>query len=447
MSFEDNKDGTYRYSYMGSENTNTYDPYSSPYSKKPKKERKNLKFFAKVIVAAIVFGLISGSVSYGVFRLGNATFGVPGQPSQIKEGKVSSGGTVNGTAVSTATTVNDVTDIAENVMPAIVQVTNMSVVEYRGFFGQIYKQNSESAGSGVIFADDGDSIYIATNNHVVSNSKEITITFCNNEAVSAILKGVYPQRDLAVVRVSKTELTDEALEEIKVATLADSDSVAVGQATVVIGNALGYGQSVTTGVVSALDREVSIQDDSTGEVVTNELIQTDATINPGNSGGALLNMNGEVIGIVSAKYSGTAVEGMGYAIPISTAKEIIDEIIAKGYYEEKGESSEASSPQGNGAYLGIVGGMDIDQNTAMKYNMPTGVYVSQVLSGSAAEKAGIERGDVIRAVDGKQVSSIKSLQEILADYNPGDSAKVTVANSRDNYRDVILTVILDNRND
>ncbi len=443
MDSQNNGNSTYRYSYTsyssGSDNNSYYNGQGEPRGEK--KYKKFLKFFGKILAAALIFGLVSGIIFIATIKVGGRITDTEAVSSDT--GAVTSGGTIQGTAVSTATAINDVSDIAKNVMPAIVQVTNVSVVEYHGFFGQVFSQPRESAGSGVIIADDGKYIYIATNNHVITNSREVTITFSRNEAVAAEIQGTYPNKDLAVVKVNRSEISEDTLKEIKAATLADSDSVSVGQAVVAIGNALGYGQSVTTGVVSALDREVSIPDETSGNIITNNLLQTDAAINPGNSGGALLNMTGQVIGIVSAKYSDQAVEGMGYAIPINQAKEIIDEIISTGEYTDPGTSTEI--PQGEGAYMGIYGGMDIDQNTAQRYGMPTGVYVSQVVTDSPASKAGIERGDIIRAIDGKKVSSITSLQTILAGYKPGDTVTVTVADNKRNYKDVEVSVVLDSK--
>lgn len=423
-------DGVYRY---------TYEKKEEP--KKPK--RGGGGFIGKAIVAGLIFGLVAGSVSYGTYRAAGKAFGEPAIQKQNTEVTQNSGTTISGTAVSKAITVNDVSDIAKNVMPAIVQVTNTSVEQYWGFFGQLYQKPTTSAGSGIIIAEDDSYIYIGTNNHVVTNSREITITFANNEAYAAELQGTYADKDLAVVKVSKSEVSDETSKEIKIATLGSSDNLNVGQATVAIGNALGFGQSVTTGVISALNREVSIQDDATGQVITNALIQTDAAINGGNSGGALLNMNGEVIGIVSAKYKATGVEGMGYAIPISEAKVIIDQIMATGeYVGEEGEDPQANIPVGNGAYLGIYGGMDIDQQTSLRYDMPMGVYVSQVVENSPAEAAGIKKGDVIRGVNGQSVSSMTALQSVLASYKPGDKVTVTVAVASLNYQDKELKVTL-----
>lgn len=424
-----NEDGTYSYvPKEGGSGGNGQGP----------KPRRKAPLFLKVIAIALVFGLVAGSVSYGTFRAGAAIFG----PVATGNAGISLGGNnISGTAVSTATTVTDVSDIVTNTLPGIVQVTNVSVREYTGFFGQTYVQTTPTAGTGFIIGADDDNIYIATNHHVVSNSKEITITFFTDEAVSGQLKGSYPDRDVAVVLVKKSDISPETLEEIKVVALGDSDTLMVGEGAVVIGNSLGYGISVTTGVISALNREVSARDDSSGAIITNEkLIQTDAAVNGGNSGGPLLNMKGEVIGIVSVKYVRTDVEGVGYAIPISDAFKIIEELIKTGNYTE--DYSESGSNSGNGAYLGIYGGMDIDSQTASMYNMPTGVYVSQVVEGSGAEKAGIARGDVIRGLDGVDITSMTTLRRELGKHNPGDTVVVTVAIASKGYTDIDLRVTL-----
>ena len=242
-------------------------------------------------------------------------------------------------------------------MPSIVAITAVSVEEYPSMFGQSESYESESAGSGIIIAQDDDYLYIVTNNHVISGASSLTVTFVDDSYAEAEVQGTNSENDLAVVKISLANISDETLEEIKVATIGDSDSLEVGDSAIAIGNALGYGQSVTTGVISALNREVEMEDEETGEVTTSELIQTDAAINPGNSGGALINSNGELIGINSAKYSDTDVEGMGFAIPMSTALPIIQDIIENGTADEdtasddSGESTEQQMEQyyyGNG---------------------------------------------------------------------------------------------------
>ena len=430
-----------------------YSPYQDPTpAKKPKKSGGFGKTLIKTVAIAVVFGLVSGGVFYGVNRFAGQTQSKEDtteqtQTSETKEEPAadvttiaSQDGPVESTDTTAVTTVTDVSDIVENAMPAIVQVTNMSIVEYRSWFGQNYQAQSESAGSGIIISQDSDYLYIASNNHVVEGATTLTITFCDDSAVEAQLQGTYPANDLAVIKVAISDISSSTMDSIKVATIGDSDSAEVGSSAIVIGNALGYGQSVTTGVISALNRDVTFQN-SDGSTQTISLLQTDAAVNPGNSGGALLNMNGEVIGIVSAKYSDTEVEGMGYAIPMSQAKDLINQLMETGTVTVD-NSKEEQSVQGNGAYLGIAG-VDLDQNTAFQYNMPTGVYVAQVVAGSGAESAGIEKGDVITAFNGVEILSMSELQQQLAKCHPGDTVKVSVARSNANYAistvDVTLT--------
>ena len=381
-----------------------------PSKRKPPKTGNFWKGLVKCVIFAIVFGLVAGGVFQGVTHIGgkNGTIG------NSTNATINNNVTLDPTAVSTAVTVTDVSDIVDNVMPAIVAITSMSQVEYYNWFGQSQSYEGESAGSGFIVAEDDANLYIVTNNHVVQSATSLTVSFVDNETVTAVVKGTDPSSDLAVVSVSKADMPSETLANIKIATLGDSDSLRVGASAVAIGNALGYGQSVTTGVISALNREVTTTDSSTGTSITNELIQTDAAINPGNSGGALLNMNGEVIGINSVKYSDTSVEGMGYAIPINTAEPIINELITR----EK--VSEAKS-----AYLGISG-VDVTSELSQTYNMPEGVYIAQVASGSAAQKAGLQVGDIITKFDGKTIHSMETLKELLTYYEAGTTVDIVV---------------------
>ena len=417
-----------------------YTPYEEP-PKKPKKEHKFMKKLGRVAAIALVFGLVAGVVFQGTSHLTAKVLGDDKTTESTESAtstakQLTSSDQIGSTAVSTATTVTDVSDIAENVMPAIVQVTNMSITEYRTWFGQSFEQESESAGSGIIMSTDDDYLYIASNNHVVEGAQELTITFVDGSAVSGEIQGTNPEKDLAVVRVKLDDIEDDTMDQIKVATIGDSATLKVGESAVVIGNALGYGQSVTTGVISALDREVTFQN-TDGSTMTNTLIQTEAAVNPGNSGGALLNMNGEVIGIVSAKYSDTDVEGMGYAIPISEAKPIIEGFINNTPVTDDKDSSDELSD----AYLGIAG-VDIDQMTAYQYNMPTGVYVARVESGTGAEKSGLEKGDVITGFDGKDIYTMAEIQEALKSHEVGDTVTIKVAKSNNNYAltDVQITL-------
>lgn len=382
---------------------------------------------AKCAVLAAVFGLVAGGIFQGVAHIGGGTTNnaVAGTPTSTASG------TVDKTQVSTAVTVKDVSDIVNNVMPSIVSITSMSQAEYYNMFGQSQTYEGESAGSGIIVAEDDKNLYIATNNHVVQGSSSLTVCFADNETVSAQVKGTDPSSDLAVVSVSKDSMKEDTLSAIKIATLGDSSKLKVGESAVAIGNALGYGQSVTTGVISALNREVSTTDSSNGTTVTNELIQTDAAINPGNSGGALLNMNGEVIGINSVKYSDTQVEGMGYAIPISNAQPIIDELITR----EKVDASKS-------AYLGISG-VDVSSDVAKTYNMPEGVYIAQISEGSAAQQAGLVKGDIITEFDGHKVTSMETLKDRLQYYEAGTEVEVKVQRTNNGtYEEMTINVTL-----
>ena len=403
------EDSYYSYSYVrdgGNENTTwraddytnysynqaggSQNRYETPkekrkwFRKRQKKTERNNGFgmkLAKCAALAAVFGLVAGGVFVGTGYLGMTKLGVTKSDSDSKSVTVEST-KIAGTATSTESTevgAIDVSGIVDEVMPSIVAITNMTEAQYRNFFGQVQNYESESAGSGIIIGQDNDYLYIVTNNHVVAGATSLTVCFVDDQTVTAEVKGTDSNSDLAVVAVKISDISGDTMKNIKVATMGDSDSVKVGESAIAIGNALGYGQSVTTGVISALDREVTLQDESTGST-TNALIQTDAAINPGNSGGALLNLQGEVIGINSAKYSDTAVEGMGYAIPIATAKPIIDDLIQRETVDEA-----------ESAYLGIAGA-DITEDVSETYNMPRGIYVTKVVENSAADEAGIQKG-------------------------------------------------------
>ena len=385
---------------------------------KPKKQRAPRKpgafgpFAAKTVAAALIFGLVGGGVFTGVSYIGTRAI-LNSSTASAKLTTTTSGGTKQ-TSSGDAKDLTDVSSVVDEVMPSIVAITNTGTVTYNSFFGK-QSQQSQSCGSGIIVSEDDDYLYIATNNHVVADSEELTVQFDDDSVVKAEIRGTDPDDDLAVVRVKKADLGKDTYSNIKIATIGDSESVAVGSPAIAIGNALGYGQSVTTGIVSALNRTVTTQDSQTGETVTNnKLIQTDAAINPGNSGGALLNENGEVIGINSVKYSSTEVEGIGYAIPMSVAKPIIESLIQDGKYTNE-----------NQAYLGIKGG-DVSSEM-VAYGFPQGVYVSSVSAGSGAANAGLQEGDIITAVDSTKISSMTELQSALKSYKAGDKVTLTVA--------------------
>lgn len=412
-------------------------------AKKEKKpgEKKQHGFgmtMAKCAALALVFGLVSGTVFYGTgfaFRYTSGTNQAQQQAAAESADKTAetalNKGNLSATGVSTATTVNDVSDVAENVMPSIVSITNMSSQVQPDWFGRLYEEEVPSAGSGIIIGQTDEEIYVATNNHVVSNSTQLTVNFVDNQQVTAEIKGTDASTDLAVLSVKTKDIPSDTMEKIKVATIGNSDSIKVGQSVVAIGNAMGYGQSVTTGVISAVDREVTVQDESTGTSITNDLIQTDAAINPGNSGGALLNMNGEVIGINSVKYADTQVEGMGYAIPISAAEPIINNLITREVVDES-----------NSAYLGVTG-QDVTSEISDSFGMPEGLYITMVTENSAADQAGIRKGDVITKFDGRKITSLEGLSDAMKYYAAGTQVEVTLQkNNNGEWKEETITVTL-----
>ena len=378
-------------------------PQKDPKTSKPKKGY--MKKVALVVGAAVLFGAVGGVTMQGTSYLtgkllGKNTKSTVGTTKTVSNAKLTT---------STSTVTSDVSDIVENTLPSIVSITNMSVQEVQNFFGGISQQESESAGSGIIISQNDSELLVVTNNHVVEGSDTLTVTFNDGNSVEAQIKGTDSARDLAVVAVPLDKISDDTMNAIKVATLGDSDSLKVGEPAIAIGNALGYGQSVTTGIVSATGRTIDGFD--------GEYIQTDAAINPGNSGGALLNANGEVIGINSAKINSSAVEGMGFAIPISDASDVIQNLMNK-------ETRSKVSDEERG-YLGIKG-YDVSEEGAQMYNMPTGVYVKEVMSGGGAEKAGLTKGSIITGFEGSSISGMSSLQEQLQYYKAGEEVTLTV---------------------
>lgn len=412
-------------------------------AKKEKKpgEKKQHGFgmtMAKCAALALVFGLVSGTVFYGTgfaFRYTSGANQAQQQAAAESADKTAetalNKGNLSATGVSTATTVNDVSDVAENVMPSIVSITNMSSQVQPDWFGRLYEEEVPSAGSGIIIGQTDEEIYVATNNHVVSNSTQLTVNFVDDQQVTAEIKGTDASTDLAVLSVKTKDIPSDTMDKIKVATIGNSDSIKVGQSVVAIGNAMGYGQSVTTGVISAVDREVTVQDETTGTSITNDLIQTDAAINPGNSGGALLNMNGEVIGINSVKYADTQVEGMGYAIPISAAEPIINNLITREVVDES-----------NSAYLGVTG-QDVTSEISDSFGMPEGLYITMVTENSAADKAGIRKGDVLTKFDGRKITSLEGLSDAMKYYAAGTQVEVTLQkNNNGEWKEETITVTL-----
>ncbi len=385
----------------------------TPITPPPKKatEPKKKPFWKKALLAAcfgIIFGICAGGAFYGVSRL-TASFEKETTSRTAIQETMPKTDSVKKTTTTKSEVVSNVSEVVDKVMPSVVSITTVSTTEYPSFFGYSIPQQSQSSGSGVIVGTNDTELLIVTNNHVVSGANSLTVAFTDNEIAPAVVKGVDANMDLAVIAVNLSDIKQNTMDAIAIATIGDSTSLSVGEPAIAIGNALGYGQSVTSGIISALDREVTVDN------VTNSLIQTDAAINPGNSGGALLNIKGELIGINSVKYSSTEVEGMGYAIPISSAMPIIEKLMTR---ETKAKVAESG-------YLGIHG-IDVDSNVSKVYNFPIGVYVSEIVDNCGAEAAGIKQGDIICEVEGTSITSMDDLSEELSYYSPGETVKVVI---------------------
>ena len=369
------------------------------------------KKWALLICMAVVFGIIAGGVMVGMNYLGGSM--------AAEEESIPQTSTVKVTAKAEDS--DAVVAVAREAMPSVVTISTMSVEEMRSFFGGTQEIQVQGAGTGVIVNKNESELLIATNNHVVEGASQLSVGFVDQSSVEAQVKGTDVDNDLAVVAVQLSDIPAETLSQLKIATIGDSDELELGQPVVAIGNALGYGQSVTTGVVSALNRDLSLTDESGTAITSTGLIQTDAAINPGNSGGALLNMAGELIGINEAKTSssgsGGSVDNIGFAIPIDKAEDSLKELMNLPT-REKVDPSEAS-------YLGIEG-ETITQDITQLYGIPTGVGVVAVEQGSPAEKAGIQQGDVITQFDGRAVANQQQLSDILQYYKAGETVDVTL---------------------
>ena len=412
---------------------NEYNPYQQP-EQETKKSGGFGVTLVKTVAIALVFGLVSGGTASAVLQFNGVSFGSFFEEEEDKmssddkdeeeDKRVPEGGLQQtDTDVQANVTVMDVSDIVNNVMPCVVAISNKGEIKYQGMWGQTYTQETESAGTGFLVEQDTEFIYIASNNHVVADATTLTVQFSDGTTAPAEIKGTIASKDLAVIKVALKDISADTMSVIRLATLGDSNALEVGEAAIAIGNALGYGQSVTTGVISAMGRSVSVADSTTGvTVVNNNLIQTDAAINPGNSGGALLNVKGEVIGINSVKYADTNVEGIGYAIPINDAMLIIDKMI-------DGEKIDASQS----GYLGIQG-----------RDSSLGVYVHAVLPGSAAQKAGIKAGDIITEFEETDIATMSQLQELLSYYPAGEKVDFVILRPQENdkYKEIEITVEL-----
>lgn len=435
--------------------TNTYQPLTPSGShNNNKKNPKNSKKLAKKIGAITLSAVLFGSVAAGSFQAVNyfSPFSkTTGSSGSTASNNSSSTSLLKTTAVSGSSNTGslDVSDITTSAMPSIVAITNKSVQEVQDYFsqfgfggqGQPQTQETESQGSGIIIGKNDSELLMVTNNHVVEGADTLSVCFIDNQVYEAAIKGTDPENDLAVIAVPLDSISDDTMSKIAVASIGDSDSLKVGEQVVAIGNALGYGQSVTTGIVSAVNRTLSSNSSDTQDSNSSSddsssatYIQTDAAINPGNSGGALLNMNGEVIGINSAKLASTEVEGMGYAIPISRVSDIIDNLM-----NQTTRTKVDSDKQGT---IGIKG-INVTSDVQEKYNLPKGIYVSEVTSGSAAEKAGITSGSVITKFDGKSVTDIESLQDLLQYYKAGETVELTLqVPDSDSYKEKTVSITL-----
>lgn len=407
-----------------------------------------MKKTAWIVLSAVLFGTVAGTVMTGVqiassgmvsqfFAIVSSDEKLPEQGEELLP-EPFPGGNIPGIlpevpAVPAPAT--DVSQVVEEAMPAVVAVASTAVYQTPDFgFGWFFGGGSQSyevpsSGSGIIIGENDTELLIVTNNHVVQDTVSLKITFVDDTAVDAAVKGTDPDTDLAVISVPMDQIPQETKEKIAVARLGDSDGLKVGQGVIAIGNALGYGQSVTVGYVSALNREIKTSDGN-----TRVLLQTDAAINPGNSGGALLNMKGEVIGINAAKYSSTEVEGIGYAIPVSSVQDILDELMNR-----KTRSEVAEEKRG---YLGIQG-TTVDEDAAAAFGMPKGVYVYKILKDGAAADSQLREKDIITKLDGMTVKSMQELQKLLKGYESGETIELLVQRQEDGqYKEIQIPVTL-----
>ena len=402
-------------------------PQPQDHKKKAKKPMSSAKKWGMTLAMAACFGLVAGGVFIGTAAVGTKVIGTATEQKQ----EVTIPTTTTTTAADSSDTSDtvkatgemSVKDVASSAMPSLVAISTTTVEEV------------PASGTGVIVGQNDDELLIATNNHVVSGATSLSVSFIDDETVEGQIKGTDADNDLAVVAVKLSDIKDETKSQIKIAVMGNSDDLEVGDQVVAIGNALGTGQSLTSGYISAKDRTISSQDESTGETITSEgLIQTDAAINPGNSGGALLNMNGELIGINEAKYSSTQVEGMGFAIPISKAEPILQNLmnLTTRYKVSDDEA----------AYIGI-NMADVSADVSQNYGIPTGVCIMSVVDGSPAADAGFKKGDVITTFDGRSISNAKGLKETLTYYAAGETVDVTVQRADNGeYKEVTLTLTL-----
>lgn len=409
------------YSYNDTNVTNQSNHNNIPPKQKKKKQGSG---FEKKVAFCCLFGVIAGASFFAANKIDEKAFS--GNGSKIigddnQKGLMSTK-IVSGASITSASSVG-VSSVVEEVLPSIVQINVTAKTQVPNFFGQDTEQEQKGSGSGIIMTKKKGEILIATNNHVVEDSTSVEVLFCDNEKVNATVKGTDSGSDLALISVKESDLKSETLAIIKTIQLGDSDSVKVGEQAIAIGNALGYGQSVTVGYISAKDREISAADYSM------KLLQTDAAINPGNSGGALVNGNGQLIGINSAKYASEEVEGMGFAIPISKALPIINDLLDK-----------ESIPESEQAYLGIRG-RDITSEYNKYYDLPIGIYVGEVVKDSPAEKCGLKKGYIITGINNRTVKTMEQMQEVLSGIRVGSKGTIKVMISENGkYKEKSLSI-------
>ena len=428
----------------------------------PESRKKKDSIWRKLGISAacaLVFGCVAGVTMTGVTRM----TGVSSSPAVVSESAAAGteaaeqSGEVKAipeTAAETAApklaadsaaaesiapgAVLDVSAIVEKAMPSVVAIDVKGEQSYTSIFGYSQKYETEGAGSGILIGENDEEYLIVTNNHVVENTKSMSVQFIDGESVEAELKGTDSGKDVAVIAVKKENVPEATRAAIRIAEIGDSDSLKVGQGVIAIGNALGYGQSVTVGYVSALNRTITAMDSSTGENAKVEnLLQTDAAINPGNSGGALLDMDGRVIGINESKSVDTTVEGMGYAIPISSVTELIDTLST--------QKTRSRIAEENRGYLGIQG-QNVDSDAAQRFSMPIGIFVYRILEGGAAADSELQESDIITKLDGMTVATIEELQEKLAHYEKGETVTLTVQRPNGSeYQELSIEVKLASR--
>ncbi|MBQ3911984.1 MAG: trypsin-like peptidase domain-containing protein [Lachnospiraceae bacterium] len=407
-----------------------------------KKEKKAVKVILRVllIVALAIIVGFGGSIGYQIYRAGGSDeqTTVIGSPviNEIGSGSEKGYDVLTPTAVPDAAisplslSTNDVSAVVETMTPAVVAINCKITYTQESFWGMPQTYSGTASGTGFFVSQSSDKLYIATNNHVVADAQEITVTLCNEKVVPAETVGTDPSYDLAVISVNLSDLSEDDLAAVRIASLGDSDTITVGSMSIAIGNALGYGQSTTVGYISALNREVTVEGN------TNSLIQTDTAINPGNSGGPLLNVHGQVIGINSVKYSDTSVEGMGYAIPINTAIPIINDLI-----------DDVTLDASEIGYLGIEG-KDVTESYSTGFGMPVGVYVFSIAPNSPAAASELREGDIITAINGRKVSTMEDLKNRISKIRAGETAELTVQTIRaGRYEEHTVTVTLAKRPD